>query len=253
MKEMIEILQRIGLTRGESEVYITLLKTGNTSSGRLIKDSGVSRSKVYEVLERLKQKGLVTEMIKQNIKYFEAGSPRRLLDMLKAEQNDIDKKTRETKSLIPQLLEVQSIHREKQESKIYTVIEGWKALYNEILEIHMRGEEYLAFGMSPEDLSNKQVQQFFRNFHLKRAEKKIKARLIMHEKTREIMKKYFSDITYYQYRFLDTKFPTNINIHKDNVVTLVWDENPVAFLIQSKQVAKKYKEYFEEMWKKAKS
>ena len=67
---MIEILQRIGLTRGESEVYITLLKTGNTSSGRLIKDSGVSRSKVYEVLERLKQKGLVTEMIKQNVKYF---------------------------------------------------------------------------------------------------------------------------------------------------------------------------------------
>jgi len=248
---MIEILQRIGLTRGESEVYITLLKTGNTSSGRLIKDSGVSRSKVYEVLERLKQKGLVTEMIKQNVKYFEVTNPTRIIDMLKIEQNDMNKKINEAKNLIPQLVKVQSAQREKQESKIYTGIEGWKTLYNEILETHKIGEEYLAFGISPEDLNNKQVQQFFRNFHLKRAEKKMRARLIMYDKTREIIKKYFSDIKYYQYRFLDTKFPTNINIHKDNVVTLVWGENPVAFLIQSKQVANKYKGYFEEMWRKA--
>ena len=65
------------------------------------------------------------------------------------------------------------------------------------------------------------------------------------------MKEHFSNLKHYTYRFLDTDFPTNINIHKDNVVTLVWGENPVAFLIYNKQVADKYKKYFKEMWKKA--
>jgi len=74
----------------------------------------------------------------------------------------------------------------------------------------------------------------------------------MHERTRKIMEKSFSDLKYYRYRFLDTDFPTNINIHKDNVLILVWGENPVAFLISSKQVADKYRRYFEEMWKTAK-
>jgi len=60
----------------------------------------------------------------------------------------------------------------------------------------------------------------------------------------------FSDLQYFEYKFLDAKFPTNINIHKDRVVILAWGENPVAFLINSKQVADKYKEYFEEMWGK---
>jgi hypothetical protein len=49
------------------------------------------------------------------------------------------------------------------------------------------------------------------------------------------------------------EFPTNINIHGDNVVTLVAGENPVAFLIHSKQVADRYRKYFESLWKKAKS
>ena len=54
----LKILEEIGLTKGEIKVYLTLLKIGNTTSGRIINESGVSRSKVYDVLERLKQKGL---------------------------------------------------------------------------------------------------------------------------------------------------------------------------------------------------
>lgn len=65
------------------------------------------------------------------------------------------------------------------------------------------------------------------------------------------MTKHFSNLKYYKYRFSDSNFPTNINIHKNTTVILVWGNNPVAFSIQSKQVADKYKQYFEEMWKNA--
>lgn len=248
-----DILQKIGLTKGESEVYIALLKIGNTTSGAIIQKSRVSRSKVYEVLERLKQKGLVTEMIKENVKYFEATTPSRILEYLQSQEKDLQEKEKEAKRIVPDLVKLQKAQLEKQETKIYVGIEGWKTLYSEILENLKPGDEYLAFGIGPEEARDKQIQLFFRNFHLKRGEKRIKARLIMHPDTRKIMKEQFSGLKYYQYRFLDTKFPTNINLHGDNVITLVWGKNPVAFLIHSKQVAKKYKEYFEEMWKQSKA
>jgi hypothetical protein len=37
-------------------------------------------------------------------------------------------------------------------------------------------------------------------------------------------------------------------VYKDNIVTLVWGANPVAFVIKSSQVAKKYRNYFESVW-----
>lgn len=249
---MREILQRLGLTKGECDVYLTLLKTGNTTTGALITESKVSRSKVYEVLDRLKKKGLVTEMIKQNTRYFEATAPARIIDLLKEQQQQLNSRIEEAEKLMPQLIALQKGYLEKQEARMYVGLEGWKTLYNEILEQLGPGDEYLAFGIGPKELKDKRIQLFFRNFHLRRAEKKITARIIMLPETRELMQQKFSDLKLYKYRFFDEKFPTNVNIHKDNIIMLAWSENPVAFLIHSKQIADKYRRYFEELWKIAK-
>lgn len=247
----IEILKSIGLTQGESQIYMALLKLGSTSSGAIINESRVSRSKVYEVLERLKQKGLATEVVKENVKYFEATSPSRIIEYLKYQEKEVRDKIITAKKLLPQLKKLQSLHTEKQEAKIYTGIEGWKTLYNEILESLTQKDEYLAFGIGKEEMGNEQVKLFIRKFHLKRAEKKIPARVIMQSSTK-IGMSYFLDIPYYQFRFTDIKFPTNIAVYNDNVVTLVWGENPVAFVIKSRQVTEKYRLYFDELWRLAK-
>ncbi|MBS3073902.1 hypothetical protein J4447_00430 [Candidatus Pacearchaeota archaeon] len=62
----------------------------------------------------------------------------------------------------------------------------------------------------------------------------------------------FSKLKLYHYKFSNINFPTNINIHNNNIVILVWGDSPVAFLVHSKQVADKYRKYFEEVWKMAK-
>jgi HTH-type transcriptional regulator, sugar sensing transcriptional regulator len=249
---MQKLLESLGLTQGEADIYLTLLKLGNTTTGAIIRESHVSRSKVYEVLDRLFKKGLVTKMIHNNVQHFEATTPQRLLDMLDIVQSDLDCKRKGTLDLIPRLLALQQSHLEKQEARIYVGLGGWKSLYAEILENLQCGDEYLAFGIGSKELRNKSVQLFFRQFHMKRAKKGVKARLIMHPKTRPLMREYFSDLKLLQYRFLDTSFPTNINVHGNSVVTLVWDLHPVAFLIQSKQVATKYRSYFVSLWKEAK-
>jgi len=50
-------LETIGLTRNEVKVYLSLLSIGFTTTGILIKKTGLHGSKVYDALERLSQKG----------------------------------------------------------------------------------------------------------------------------------------------------------------------------------------------------
>ncbi|MBS3174892.1 TrmB family transcriptional regulator, partial [Candidatus Woesearchaeota archaeon] len=78
-----EILHQIGLTEGEIKVYLSLLELGSTSTGKIIKKSHISGSKVYEVLDRLSSKGLVTSVVKNGVKYFEATTPEKILSYLR--------------------------------------------------------------------------------------------------------------------------------------------------------------------------
>ena len=246
-----ETLISIGLTRGEVDVYLTLLKLGNTTTGKIIKESKVSRSKVYDVLERLKQKGLATEVIKENVRYFEATNPKRITDYLQIKKEEIENKIQDSKKLVSDLNKLRSLQLEKQEARVYTGVEGLRTVYNEILDEMEKGDEYLAFGIGKKEIENDKVSLFIKKFHLKRAEMKINARIIMNTETKKEMAK-FSKLKYYQYKFTQEKFPTNIAIWKDKVLTLVWEDKPMAFLINSKQVADKYKLYFNHIWKSTK-
>lgn len=57
--EKINLLKSLGLTDGESRVYLTLMKSGNASGYEASKLSGVPRSKIYNTLESLVRKGFI--------------------------------------------------------------------------------------------------------------------------------------------------------------------------------------------------
>ena len=77
-----KILEDLGLTKGEVKVYLALIGLGETTSGPIVEQSGVSVSKVYQILNRLAKKGLSSHILKGKTKYFKAADPNRLLDYL---------------------------------------------------------------------------------------------------------------------------------------------------------------------------
>ena len=243
----VKTLEKIGLTRGESAVYLALLKVGSCTSGALSQESGVSRSKVYEVIDKLKKRGLACEATKENTRYFEASDPLRIVDYLESKREELDKSINESKKIVKDLRKLQSLQLDKQEAKIYVGIAGWRTLYKKILGSLSSKDEYLAFGIGVDEINNIEVKRFIKTFHLNRSEKRVWARILMGHRTKSKMK-HFDDLKYYKYKFTKVKFPTNIAVYKDNVVTLVWGVNPVAFVIKSSQVAKKYRDYFESVW-----
>src|SRR3989344_52827 len=60
-----ELLRACGLTQNESLVYLSLLKVGNATSSKIIKEANISGGKIYETLEKLIQKGLVKSIIEK--------------------------------------------------------------------------------------------------------------------------------------------------------------------------------------------
>ncbi len=54
----IETLESLGLSEAEARVYLALLETGSTLAGPIIKKTGLHRGTTYQILQRLKEKGL---------------------------------------------------------------------------------------------------------------------------------------------------------------------------------------------------
>jgi sugar-specific transcriptional regulator TrmB len=59
MESVVEKLQQVGLTEYEAKAYLALLNTHLNTATRVSEKSGVPRTKIYTVLEALKNKGWV--------------------------------------------------------------------------------------------------------------------------------------------------------------------------------------------------
>src|SRR3989344_7028357 len=113
-----EDLQELGLSNNEAKLYLALLKLGSTTTGPLIKASGIYRVMVYDTLEKLMNLGLVTYSLKKNRKYFEAEKPLQLLELIK-------NKELTAKQIIPELEKLNVSKPLEQGAFLY---EGWKGI-----------------------------------------------------------------------------------------------------------------------------
>lgn len=89
---MSEQLQALGLGENEALVYGALCYASPSSATHIAKACGLSRSSVYTSLSALTSKGLVGTTYKNNVKQFIAQDESALTQLLKKEQDALDKK-----------------------------------------------------------------------------------------------------------------------------------------------------------------
>ncbi|HKB84651.1 MAG TPA: helix-turn-helix domain-containing protein [Ignavibacteriaceae bacterium] len=73
--ELITKLQQIGLTKREAEVYLALLKRKEYTAPELTKITTITRTKIYEILQSLVHKGIVTESSRDGNKMYRSIDP----------------------------------------------------------------------------------------------------------------------------------------------------------------------------------
>jgi sugar-specific transcriptional regulator TrmB len=245
-----KILAEIGFTPGEIKVYLALVELGESTIGPISKKSRVTPSKTYPILEKLKEKGLVSHVIKSGTKYFNILNPERILNFLDDKKKRIDQQKKDIKEFIPQ---IRSKHKKTdQYATVYESFNGIKTLYDEILDyLSANKENFIAFSMR-EEYKKKQMNLFFRNYNVKRAKLGIKIKLIGLAHQRSFLERENKDYLNIETRYVDHAVPAGVIIYGDNVATLLWYDVPTAFVIHSRQNAHAYKKFFNDMWKIAK-
>lgn len=88
----------IGLTKNESKVYKTVVKFGKSGAMTISKESGVSYSRIYDILASLEHKGLV-KVIPGKGKKFIPGNPDILKKLIKERKNSLNEIEEEVDNL----------------------------------------------------------------------------------------------------------------------------------------------------------
>ncbi len=88
--EEFESYEELGLTKSEGKVYETLVKFGKLAAGEISRESGVSYSKIYNVLDALISKGIV-KVIPEKSKKFVPSSPEDLIKFIEEKQKRLEK------------------------------------------------------------------------------------------------------------------------------------------------------------------
>lgn len=243
-------LEKIGLTKGEINVYLALLRLGQTTAGPIVDESKVTRSKIYDILERLKNKGLVSYITKESTRYFSAADPNTILHYLENKEREIQAEKISVKKIIPELMLQQKLAENKKIAEIFIGMRGMENAFNVVVQEFDHKEVYYAFGAGKGE-NIKQTQLFFTKLHQKRVEKKVHSKIIFNtsskglfhtqEKSKLVEVKYLLEST-----------PAAINIYKDYTIIAILNEEPIIFLIKNKETADSFREYFKIMWKLAK-
>jgi sugar-specific transcriptional regulator TrmB len=85
---VIEDMKKLGLNEYESKAYLKLLEDYPVNGYTLSKNSGIPRSRIYEVLKNLKDKQLVFEQKEDKGSIYYPLEPRLLVDKLKDDFNN---------------------------------------------------------------------------------------------------------------------------------------------------------------------
>ncbi|MFH1541099.1 MAG: helix-turn-helix domain-containing protein [Elusimicrobiota bacterium] len=244
------VLREIGLTEGEIRVYKALAILGKSSSGGIMKKSGISSSKIYLILEKLIQKGLVSFILENNVKKFQVTNPKSVLDYIDNKKTDLEKTKKDFEEIIPQINSVIGKH-DNEYAQVYRGFRGIKTVFNNSLEEMESGEEYGFFGVSNEEMNNKRVLNFFQNHHRKRVLKKVRVKGIVDNSLREFYEKRDVLGKFSAIRFHNLTMPIGMTIGKNRIIMVIWGDEDIAYEIVSKRIVERYKAFFDDMWKKA--
>lgn len=242
-----QILKNIGLSDGESRVYLALVKIGSTTAGPLTDASGVSRSKIYHVLDRLVKKGLVGIVIRSKTKYYISESPNRLLIFMDKKEEELKKNRKEISTLIGELNLMYDKPKHHNEVRIYKGFQGLSIIYNHISEKLKRGDEYVSYGIPK---TQKVDNEFWRLDHERRIKAGIKCRLLFNLSVEKKVLQHRNTLKYCEARYMPLPIatPAQTVCYKDATAIILLVPEMMCIEIINPLVQNSFKNYFEYFW-----
>lgn len=242
---LISQLEELNLSSNEAAVYLSLLETGQTSAGELIRKTGFHRSVVYETLDKLIDKKLALKLVKNNVWHFQANDPDRLLQKIKVQEEIAH-------SLIPNLKDLTK--QKLPEITVYEGIKSYQRFWLESVQRMPKGSiDYVAgsIGAPWVDILGPINKQYF-----KIAKKRnIGWKMIVFDiddAEQSFLKKY-PDFRW-ECRLIDKNVSKegNFNIFGDESVILHSAIEPMIIEVKNKSLVKVFQNLFDILWESGK-
>jgi sugar-specific transcriptional regulator TrmB len=238
-----QVLEEIGLTKGESRIYLTLLKLNETTTGKIIENAEISAGKVYQILDKLIKKGLVSYIVKDKTKYFRASNPNRILNLLNEQKNEINNKEKRIKKILPELINAYSFEKKNNETTLFRGIKGIQTAIFELLD-NETGEIYAMGLVSSKD---DKYNLLWEKWHKERERRKIKCKCLFSEINEKYLKK-LSSLKNTEIKLIPGITPSAITISKEYVLIQTYAEEAECLLIRNSNIAKSFQTFFQTMW-----
>jgi len=242
-KEIINILQGIGLSKEEIEIYLAGLELGEDSVQNIAKKAGIKRSTAYLIIDELIKKSLFYQTFKGKKRYFGAQDPKNI-------ENDFKRKTFELSKIIPELSSLYNTSGIKPRVRFYEGLSGLITVYNDTVESNQENGEILEFA-SIKKIFDIFPREYATEYYTKRIRKNIKAKIIAvdSEESREWQKNSEEEmreiilVNEGQFDFFG-----DIQIYGDKVALISYKENFMTVVVESKEISKMFKSIFNLNW-----
>ncbi len=229
-------LEQIGFKKNEAIVYIALQKCGRARAYDLIKDTGLHRNLVYQSLASLIERRLIAKLEEEGISIFQPLDPSELLHALERE-------TETTKQVVSELKDIAS--QAKQSIFAFEGNAGFRSAFWNMIETLKAGDELLVMGIFDVDA---EFQEMIREFHTKRAEKGIKAKILINAHAKAVGEMLAQiELTTVRYLKEGIVTPAVFFIYKHKVMISLPNQR-TFFRIENQEAADAFCVYFNSQW-----
>lgn len=235
-------LEQLGLTSNEARAYIALLELGWSTMSHWAKKSSIKRTTLYDILDSLKRRGLVSMTKEKKRIMYVAEDPRVIVERLEEQKKHIE-------NILPELLSIANNLERKPKIRFYEGVDGVKMIYKDTLRY--KKQEIIAW--VPEEIETLFDETFLEKYyHPQRIERKIWARVIAPDEP--YMKQYQSRDAQVlrKTRLVPAgEFPLDVEIalYGERNIGIMSFSDKMGLIIESKSIFTTLKSIFELQWK----
>lgn len=246
-------LSLFGLNNKEVQTYSILLGKGPQTPLELSRATNINRTTTYRVLEKLKELGLVEEVLGQKSTSFQARGPERLKMIIAQKEAEISKLNEGLPDLITQLSAVQ-IKRFASTKAIY--FRGQRGLQQLLWNTLKSPKKSTVVGYGCLDWNTYLGEKFAEKLRQKYVEKQIYSKEISNRAYKDFTEnKNYLEKIYQNRTLLKSKLEINHNTYIYNDVFCFYGKYGEEFYgieIQNSEIAKTQRQIFYLLWRRAK-
>jgi sugar-specific transcriptional regulator TrmB len=237
----LEILRKIGLSDGEIRVYSALLDTGKTSLNRIHEKTGIERRNIYDILNKLIERGLVTYITENRRRLFQVSHPNKILNYISEKEANLEAVKKDVANALPAIMEKYNYSRPDINAEIFRGVEGVKAVFEDMLDYKEM------FWIGSGRYIPKKIPVWWKHWQNRR----IKAKKKWYNLLRYELKGKEKPMEFEEIRFLPKEFsgsPVVFGVYGNKVINMLLGEEFNAFVIESKELADGYRRYHKYLW-----